>query len=201
MSKPLTLPLSVPVVMAPPAPGDFCCVPVSGWTGFGIELGQWLGGDKFQAYDHAEIFVGQADAAGPHGYTVSAYPDNGKKGKTGRRPLPCDPAQLPGSLWSSGLIALTGPERSAILGWAMDHADVRYSFADYGALIMHRLRLDTAWLQEYIASSTHLICSQFVDAAYGEGGNVHLFSDDRWPGYVKPGDLAGMLQDLMAQAR
>jgi hypothetical protein len=175
-------------------------VPISGDVGLGIEIGQWLDGDKFQPYEHAEIFVGQADAAGPYGYTVSAYPDNGKNGRTGRRPLPCPPAQLPGSLWSSGLIALTDAERQSIIAWAMEHQRVGYSFADYGALMLHMLHLDLPWLQSWIASTGHLICSQFVDAGYAASA-VHLFSDNRWPGYVKPGDLAGMLQDLMAQAR
>jgi hypothetical protein len=193
MSKPRALP--APAALAPPAPGDFCCVPISGGAGLGIEIGQWLDGDKFQPYDHAEIFVGQADAAGPHGYTVSAYPD-----RNGRRPLPCPPAQLPGSLWSSGLIALADAERQAIIAWAMDHQQVKYSFADYGALALHHWHLDLPWLQSYIGSTKRLICSQFVDAAYAAAA-VHLFQDQRWGGYVKPGDLAGMLQDLAAQAR
>lgn len=199
MSKPRALP--VPIALAPPAPADFCCVPVAGEVGLGIEIGQWLDGDKFQPYEHAEIFIGQADEAGPYGYTISAYPDNGKNGRTGRRPLPCPPAELPGSLWSSGLIELTDAERSGILAWAVAHQEVGYSFADYGALTLHHLHLDLPWLQSYIGSTGHLICSQFVDSAYTLGGPVHLFSDNRWSGYVKPGDLAGMLQDLMAQAR
>jgi hypothetical protein len=169
-------------------------VPVSGRVGLGIEIGQWLDGDKFQPYDHAEIFVGQADADGPHGYTVSAYP-----GGHGRRPLLCPPAELPGSLWSSGLIALTDAERQAIIAWAMDHQHVGYSFADYGALILHHLHLNLPWLQSYIGSTGHLICSQFVDAGYAAAG-VHLFSDKRWSGYVKPADLAQLLQELMALA-
>lgn len=187
-----------PICLAPPAPGDFCCVPISGRVGWGIQLGQWLDGDKWQPYDHAEIFVGQADQAGPYGYTVSAYPDNGKDGRTGRRPLPCPPAQLPGSLWSSGIITLTDAERSAITGWAMEHQGVGYSFLDYAALTAHGAHLDLPWLQSFIASSKRMICSQFVDADYATAG-VHLFQDGRWPGFVKPADLAQLLQELMAQ--
>ncbi len=197
MTKHRVLPVSV--VLAPPAPGDFCCVPVSGGVGLGIEIGQWLDGDKFQPYDHAEIFVGQADTAGPYGYTVSAYPDNGKNGRTGRRPLPCPPAELPGSLWSSGLIALTDAERQAIIAWAMDHQRMGYSFLDYAALAAHAAHLDLPWLQSYIGSTRRMICSQFVDADYAAAG-VHLFDDGRWPGYCKPADLAQLLQELMSQA-
>lgn len=196
MTKAKALP--APVCLSAPAPGDFCCVPISGRVGWGIQLGQWLDGDKWQPYDHAEIFVGQADAAGPYGYTVSAYPDNGKADRTGRRALPCAPARLPGSLWSSGIITLTDAERAAIVGWAMEHQDVGYSVLDYAALAAHGVHLDLPWLQSFIASTKHLICSQFVDTGYDSAG-VHLFSDNRWPGFVKPGDLAMLLQELMHQ--
>jgi hypothetical protein len=190
MTKPARL-LPAPIALAPPAPGDFCCVPISGDVGLAIETAQWLDGDKFQPYDHAEIFTGQADEAGPHGYTVSAYPDG-----RGRKPLPCPPARLPGSLWSSGIIILSDAERSAITGWATEHPHVRYSFADYGALVLHAAHLNLPGLKGYIGSTGSLICSQFVDTAYLAAG-VHLFDDGRWPGFVKPGDLAGLLQGLM----
>jgi hypothetical protein len=39
-----------------------------------------------------------------------------------------------------------------------------------------------------------MICGWWTDAAYLYGGDVHLFDDGRWPGYVKPGDLAKLLQ-------
>lgn len=183
--------LPTAVCLAPPAPGDFCCVPISGSVGRGIEIAQWISGDKFQPYEHAEIFVGQADQASPDGYTISAYP-----GGRGRRPLPCPPARLPGALWSSGIVELTFAERSAIIGWAVEHQDVSYSGLDYLALTAHALRIPVPHLQAYIASTGHEICSQFTDAAYDFAG-VHLFSDNRWPGFVKPGDLAMMLQELM----
>lgn len=174
--------------MARPRPGDFCCVPVSGPVGFGITVGQWLDGDAFQFYDHTEVYVGKADAAGPYGYTVSTYPSG-----PGKRALPCPAWELPGSLWSSGLIDLTGTQRTGITAWAVQHQDVRYSFADYGALVLHAAHVNAGWLRRYIASTRHQICSQYVDTAYAEN-NVHLFDDGRWPGYIKPGDLAKLLQ-------
>lgn len=188
--------LPAPVALVRPSPGDFCCVPVSGAVGFGIEFGQWLDGDKFQPYDHAEVYVGgasQDDA--PYGYTVSAYPD----GK-GLKPLPCPPQELPGSLWSSSAVKLTQQQRTAICAWAGAHEDVRYSFADYGALVLHRLRLPAPGLREFIASSEHMICSQYVDTCFAACG-VHLFDDGRWPGYVTPAMLAEMLQARIAVIR
>lgn len=159
----------------------------------GITIGQYLDGDRFQFYDHTEIYVGRADAAGPFGYTVSTYP-NGQ----GKKALPCQPAALPGSLWSSGLIDLTGTQRTGITGWALAHQDVGYSFIDYGALVLHAMHLNAGWLRGYIDSTRHMICSQYTDAAYAANG-VHLFDDGRWPGYVKPGDLARLLQALLVE--
>lgn len=184
-----------PVALAKPRLGDFCCVPISGSVGLGIEAGQWLDGDRFQPYDHAEIFVEQADSAGQFGYTVSTYP-NGH----GKRALPCEPALVPGSLWSSGLWDLTGTQRTGIVAWALEYQDVTYSFADYGALFLHMLRVPAPGLREFIDSTHSMICSQFVDAAWTAGG-VHLFDDRRWPGYVKPGDLAKLVQARIADVR
>ena len=174
--------------MAQPRPGDFCCIPVSGPVGFGISLGQWLDGDRWSDYRHTEIYVGRADADGPFGYTVSTYPSG-----PGKRALPCAPAKLPGSLWSSGLIDLTGVQRVGITEWALAHQDVRYSFLDYAALTLHGLGISDPALQRYIAATSHMICAQYVDKGYAVNG-VKLFTDERWNGYVKPGDLAQLLQ-------
>jgi hypothetical protein len=62
-----------------PQPGDFCRVPVSGRAGLLVEAAQWLDGDRFQPYDHAEIYAGGADDKAPYGYTISAYPDGQRK--------------------------------------------------------------------------------------------------------------------------
>ena len=78
-----------PVVLAPPQLGDFCCIPVTGGFGTAIEVGQFLAGDRFQPYDHAEVYVGQPDKDGTNGYTYSAYPDNLTYSTGGKRPLPC----------------------------------------------------------------------------------------------------------------
>lgn len=183
-----------PIAVSTPEPGDFACVPISGAVGVGITIGQWLDGDRFQFYDHTEIYIGNSDADGPYGYTVSAYPN-----RRGKLPLPCPPSQLPGSLWSSGLIALTPEQRLGIVSWALAHDDVGYSFLDYAALVLHGLHIPAPGLRNYVKSTNHLICSQLVDTAYNVNG-VHLFNDGRWEGYVKPGDLAQLLQGLLPKA-
>jgi hypothetical protein len=200
--------VTAPVCLAPPQPGDFCCVPVAGLGGATIEAGEYLA-ERLQgqpaalrAYDHAQVYVGQPDRTGPgmHGYTYSAYPDNGKNGKTGLRPLPCPPEQLPGAIWSSGIIEMDPGQRAGIVAWCAAHPDVPYSWPDYGAIALHALHVPAPGLKAYIAGSSSMICSQYTDAAYNYGGGVHLFDDNRWPGYVTPADLAGLLLARMPQA-
>jgi hypothetical protein len=168
--------------------------------GLGIEAGEFLAetlqhvrGAKLQPYDHAEVYVGQPDEHGPHGYTYSAYPNNGQPGITGKRALPGPAALMPGSLWSSGIVTLTPAQRAGIVAWCVAHPCVSYSWPDYGAIGLRALGIKTDRLRAYIASTSSMICSQYSDAAYA-ANDVHLFSDNRWPGYVTPGDLAVMLQ-------
>lgn len=185
-------------------PGDFACVPIAGGVGLGIEVGQWLlaladGWPRtrvraMRPYDHAEIYIGEADDAAPHGYTVGAYPGGARK-----VPLPCPPAELPGSIWSSGLIPLTATQRAGIVAWAVAHIGTPYSFIDYLAIAAHGLHLPVPGLKAYVASTNHMICSQLVDADYAANG-VHLFDDGRWPGYVDPLELADLLLTLQAGA-
>lgn len=188
-----------PICLSPPQPGDFLCVPTPGLGGTVIEVGEYLA-ERLQhqpaallAYDHAELYVGQADKANPDGYTCSAYPSNDFGGLTGRRPLPCPPAQVPGAIWSSGIIELTQEQRNGIVAWCELHPDVSYSWPDYGAIALHALHVPAPGLKTYIGGSGSYICSQYVDSALRFGGGVHLFADGRWPGYVTPADLAALL--------
>lgn len=178
--------------MTAPKPGDFLLVPVGGPVGFAIELGQFLDGDKFQTYEHAEVYIGQADAQGKYGYTVSAYP-NGQ----GRQPLSCPPQVVPGSFWSSGLIELTDTQRAGIVAWCTAHEHVQYAALDYLALAAHRFHIPVPDLRRYISSTHEMICSQYVDASYRIGGQYNLFTDGRWEGFVKPEDLAELLESKM----
>jgi hypothetical protein len=170
-------------------PGDFACCPISGDTGKLVSFGEWMNGDGFSEYDHAEIYVGLPDANGRFGYTMSAYPG-------GARLVPLRENQLEdgsGFLWSAGKIPLTSDQRNMIVFNAMACKGIPYSAADYFALAAHRLHVPVPGLREYIASSHSMICSQMCDYVYMQAG-VHLFADGRWPGYVVPADLASLLE-------
>jgi hypothetical protein len=168
-------------------PGDFCCIPISGSVGKLVSIGEWLDGSGFTDYDHAEIYVGMPDTAGPYGYTFGAYPGGAKL-----IALPCIPDGLPDALWSTGHISLTTGQRDAIVINSILLTGTPYSSLDYFALAAHRLRLPVPLLKNYIASTKHMICSQLVDYVYS-GSGVHLFTDGRWPGFVTPADLAEVI--------
>jgi hypothetical protein len=162
-----------------PLPGDFCVLPISGQVGKLISFGEWLDGSGFGNYDHAEIYVG-------NGQTMGAYP-----GKEGAHLVPL-PANQDGWLWSTGHIRLSDAERGNIVANAMACQGIQYSALDYFALAAHRLHIPAPFLKTYIGSTKHLICSQLCDLCYDNAG-VHLFNDERWPGYVTPADLAAVI--------
>jgi hypothetical protein len=171
-----------------PQLGDYACRNMGGEAGKLITLGEYLNGDGFSIYDHAEVYVGMPDENGPCGYTMGAYPGGAKLVALG-------PDQLEngnGFLWSTGKIPLTAIQRTTIVVYAMSCKGVPYSSADYFALAAHRLNIPVPGLKAYIADSGHMICSQLVDWCYMKAG-VHLFNDGRWPGYVTPADLANLL--------
>lgn len=167
--------------------GDFCCLPISGTIGKLVSFGEWLNGDGFGDYDHAEIYVGMSDPTAPYGYTFGAYP-----GGAAYIPLLRPAEELPNALWSTGKIELTELQRASILSSCAAAKGVPYSVLDYFSLVAHRMHLPVPFLKKYISSTGHMICSQLVDFAYMNAG-VHLFKDDRWPGYVVPADLAKLL--------
>lgn len=169
-------------------------------AGLAVEAAQWLESlvqkhklSLIQNYEHAEVYIGMPDAAGPYGYTCSTYPN-----RKGKRPLPCPPDQVPGAIWSSGVIPLTPAQRTGIVSWCLAHTDVPYSSLDYVALVAHTLGVNAAWLKDYIAHLGHMICSYYTDTSYSVNG-VQLFNDKRWPGYVTPLDLASLLVSLGAE--
>jgi hypothetical protein len=185
------------IITAPPQPGDFLCLPIGGPVGKLVEVGQFLAGQKLQPYEHAEIWVDEADAATPGGYTYSAYPDG-----QCRQPLGApSPYFEYGSLWSSGLIDLTDAQRTGIVNWCKAHATVGYSALDYFELAAARLRLDLVLppLRHAIEGSHQLICSQYVALAYLEGAGVNLFNGV-WDGLVMPMQLASLLESKLPQS-
>lgn len=167
-----------------PQPGDFRIVPVVGWAGIFIEIGQHFNGEPWSKHDHAEVYVGDVAGDGRI-WTASSYSDN-----NGLRPY----EPIEGEIWSTGIIPLTDEERDGIVKWCILNQHCGYSSLDYFELILHHFGLKDPALQRAIMSSKRMICSQFVDRAYNEGGDKHLFNDGRWDGDVTPGDLAGLLR-------
>jgi hypothetical protein len=167
-----------------PQPGDFRIVPVPGWGGLGIQVGQFLNGQGWSRHDHAEIYLGDCKGEGTL-WTASSYPN-----RSGLRAY----APVDGEIWSSGVIPLTDAQRSGIIAWCMAHQHVGYSGLDYAELTLHHFGIKDPALQRAIASSKRMICSYYVDAAYDEGGDVHLFQDGRWKGDVDPADLAALVR-------
>jgi cell wall-associated NlpC family hydrolase len=164
-----------------PQPADFFLAPISGLGGKAIRFGEFLNGQGFLKVQHAGIYMG-------NDYTVEAYPGGAIHGNIKRF--------APDSLvWSTGLIELTSEQRLSIVAAAMRYIGVPYSELDYLAIAAHRFHIPAPHLREYIASTKHMICSQLVDQCYEDGG-VHLFNDGGWPGYVDPGALFHLLDNI-----
>lgn len=95
--------------------------------------------------------------------------------------------------WSSGLVAWPDPDAGVrIANTAVDCIGTKYAWLDYAALTAHDLRIPAPGLRDFIASTHTMICSQYVDYCCLNAG-VHLFSDNRWAGYVTPSDLGALL--------
>jgi hypothetical protein len=184
------IPPTVPVGI-----GDFCVVSTATSTSGLIDGLEWLsdavtrkrhGG--WEKWDHALVCTDPGDASHPM-MIVEAEP-----GGAVERPWHYDghPHQ-----WSSGIIALTPAQRTAIEMDAHMLADrgTGYGWIDYLALVDHALHIPAPGLKRFIGSSHTLICSQLVDRCYQRAG-VQLFDDGRWPGYVMPSDLGSLLSEV-----
>lgn len=68
-----------------------------------------------------------------------------------------------------------------------------YSFLDYAALLVHRLRLPLLGVKKYVNSTNHAICSQVIALMY-ERIDLPLF-DAEWPGYVTPANYYTMYRN------
>src|SRR5688500_13065045 len=153
-----------------PRPGDIGLVTMGGVIRRVIRFGQWLVGDGYHNYQHAFMFVGD-------GKIMEAMPGGARMTELVR--------YKPGDVFW-----LRCPEQygEAVAPAAISFHGVPYSFADYGALALHRFRIPTPRLRGFIARRKSLICSQLCDAA-ALLGCWHIFDDGRWSGYVTPGDL------------
>src|SRR5260370_20287516 len=100
-------------------------------------------------------------------------------------------------LWSTGILPTcpdAGPAayQFTLAGPWGDHG-VPYSYLDYLAIGAYSWHLPGAVLiEDYVATTMHMICSQLVDQARLDGDS-HLFSDGRKPGNVMPSTLGWLL--------
>ena len=147
--------------------------PIHGDVGKLIEVGQWFNGDGFKQWEHAFISIGQ-------GLIVEAEPG-------GARVAHAD--EYATVHWCYGLATLgTDAQLQATEDAAKKYLGTPYSALDYFALTAHRLHIPEFGLKTYIGDTGHMICSQLVDQCYADAG-IHVFTDNRWPGYVTPLDL------------
>lgn len=162
-----------------PAPGDFGLVEIHGETGRLIRFGQWLCGDGYSDFEHAFLYIG-------NGEVVEAEPKGARKVSVGEYA----DADV---MWSTGIVKLTPEQRTAICANAEKLVGTPYGFLDYFAIASHRLHLPwSLLLKKRVESGKTLICSQLVDYDYDISG-AHLFSDNRWEGYITPGGLWRLL--------
>ena len=161
--------------MTSSSPGCIGLTQIHGITGAGIRIGQFFNGSGFANYEHAFLDLGdgtliQAEPGGAQIRPLSIYkPEN--------------------VYWCDNIYAKVPSDvRLRIAEEARGFKGVPYSGLDYAAIAAHRLGLDTDWLERYISSTGHMICSQLVDVSYIRGG-YRIFPLTRWDGFVTPGDL------------
>lgn len=175
-----------------PQPGWIGLTRIQGKVGLGIRIGQFLNkvGWRFwlwwtlwrlSGFEHAFVFTGALDSqdgiveAEPGGavHVPLHYAMN-----TIRWIIPPTP-----ELGVQTALAAVGLIRTP------------YSFLDYLALALRRLRLPSKRLRAYIKATGHLICSQLAVLAANRAG-WHIFTDGRWD--VTPEDLAPLSVEIVS---
>ena len=149
-------------------PGDFATVATGGWAGLGIRL------VTRAKVNHAMLYVGD-------GMVVEANP-------AGACLSPVSNYYRLTLHWSN--LPLTDDERARIVAAARSHIGAPYSWVDDACIALARIFgvHVPEWVRLRLASKGRLMCSQLVDVSYSEAG-IDLFTDDRLPGDVAPGDL------------
>jgi hypothetical protein len=163
-----------------PAAGLIGLSPISGFTGKFIELSQWLCGEGFRQWEHAFVSLGG-------GLIAQAQPGGAVVAELSSHPV---------VYWCERIGYHLTPDLQAVASAARRYTQpgpwgphgVPYSFLDYDALALHHLGIPAPFLQSYIKSTMHQICSQLCSQSVDDTGS-HLFSDDRWAGDVMPADI------------
>jgi len=161
-----------------PRPGDFAVVDTGARSARLVRAAKALSRGGFTMFDHA-VICSRVRRDGTV-YIVEALPAGAQESR-----WHYDDHD---HLWSTGLVKTSTKAGKA----ALSYVDVPYSWLDYAALSAHASHLWVPGLRHYLASAKHLICSQLVERAERDAG-VHLFADRRWPGYVRPSDLAELI--------
>lgn len=161
-----------------PEPGDFAVVNTGSRLTTAIEVMEFISGRGKAEFDHA-VICSRVLSNGTV-MIVEAQP-------AGAVEVPWHYEARPHK-WSTGIL----PSCPAAGPAAQRYAGVDYSFLDYWAIAAHSWHIPAPGLKAYIGATGHMICSQLVDQARLDGGS-HLFTDNRWPGYVEPMDLAHLL--------
>lgn len=161
-----------------PRPGDFAVVDTGARTSRRIQLGKALSRGGFTLFDHA-VICSRVRRDGTV-YIVEAMPSGAQENI-----WHYDDHD---HLWSTGAVKTSAKAGKA----ALAYVDIPYSWLDYAALAAHASHVWLPGLRHYLSSPAHLVCGQLVDQAERDAG-VHLFADRRWPGYVRPSDLAELI--------
>jgi hypothetical protein len=162
-------------------PGDLAVVHLGGGAGRFIDICQRLSGAHAQRWEHAIVGVGD-------GMIVEA-----EQGGAQRVLMHYDERDV-WWCWQGGVTVPAGA-RAGIVARAdkfaadCDGRGTPYSDLDYLAQLGHCWHIPFPGLRHFIADDGHVICSQLDDCSALAGG-WHLFTDKRWPGYVRPYDLA-----------
>lgn len=158
-----------------PQPGDIGCTQIHGDIGLLIRIGQYLNGDGFADYEHCVVYLGngQIAEAEPGGARIAELTEYNARNIAWLR---CPPDR-----------------GEAVADAARSLIGTPYSFLDYLAFALHRIRIPAPGLKRYIASRKHLLCSAYADYAAQLGGWT-LYSDGRWWGYVDPADIWHLIQ-------
>lgn len=160
-----------------PQPGDIGLTRIGGLVGVLIGLGQFIIRDASR-YSHVFVVLdnGEVMEAMPGGAIISPLSKYDGTTKYGS----------PLAVYLD--IKLTPEQRYAIVKEARQLEGTPYSFLDYVALALERFGIKWKWVENYVSTSKHMICSQLADEAYKRAG-VNLFEDGRLPQKVTPGDL------------
>jgi len=161
-----------------PHPGDFAVVDTRSRASRRIRLAKALSRGGFTMFDHA-VICSRVRRDGTV-YIVEAMPSGARENL-----WHYDDHD---HLWSTGIVKTSRKAGKA----ALAYVDTPCGWLDYAAIAAHARHLWGPGHRHYVSSTRHLIGSQLVDRAELDAG-VQLFADRRWPGYVRPADLAELI--------